>query len=260
MPISFIGAGTGRGGDSETTAPVKHASSAAGDLLLLFMVEARLAGLGSSAALPTDPGGSWIKQIQENNTLTVANGTVRITVWSVVDDGSIVVPFTDPGSTVNAYMLQVLTFRDVDTTTNHGLEVLGTPSQNAAATDLDIANGITTLTDGSMVIAYGGRQDNWGSNVALYNATSDIDTLGTVSGITFVEAFEANTSEGGDTGFVCNYGEKATAGSVAAATFTWATNTPASTESVGVYFALKPTGGGGGAPTVRMLGSTGVGT
>lgn len=111
------------------------------------------------------------------------------------------------------------------------------------------------------MVAIGGRNDNWGSNVANYNATTDINTLGTVSSVTFAEAFEANTSNDGDCGFVCDYGEKAAAGSVSTATFTWATNTPGvSTDSIGVYLAVKPAGGGGGAPAPKLLGSLGVGS
>jgi hypothetical protein len=245
VAITFVGRGTGQTGTTATTAPTVHASTVNGDVILYPFIEARVAGLG---AAPTDPGGIWTKQHQSINDLTVGAGTIRLTLYSAVYAGA-AIPFPTKGSTTPTHITNVFSFRDVDTTTNDGVEAVGTVSENAAATSI-ASGGVTTLTNGAMVVAFGQIADNWGTNVAGYNITTDINTLGTISGVTFAEAVEANTSDGADAGHVVNYGEKATAGAVSAGTFTWATNTPLSTQSLGLMVALKPTGGGGAATSL----------
>lgn len=111
--------GTGSADAGSGVTPVKHASTAVGDLLLFIMVEARGAGIGTgSEAAPS----GWAERVMHTHT----NNTVRLSVWSFEDDGN-AVPTATPGSSVNSTIANVITVQGGDYATAHGLEVIGTP-------------------------------------------------------------------------------------------------------------------------------------
>lgn len=224
MAISFIGAGTGAGGSgSAPAAAVKHASTASGDFLLGLFVD-------RNAATLTVPGGTT-----RVTGFPFANGaTLQIDMAWKIDDGTAFGAWTRSANL--AYITNIVTFRGVHATTP--FDVIGTPSANATATSIAIANGITTNVANTVVIGYGCRQDDWLGSGVGYVATTNTNLLTAEDGVTFIEAFEAATTSGSDLGICCDYGAKATAAAQTSNTFTFGT-APTSALSIGGFLAIQ---------------------
>lgn len=229
MAITRVGIGTGSAGSGTTpTSPGLPAGAQTGDLIVYPFID-------RGAATLTTPT-SWTRQ------LLAANGAaLQLAIYTRVYDGAFTVPAIVRSAQLG-WLTNTFALRGVDTTTNDGVEVVGTASANATSTtSIDIANGITTLTNGAWVIGFGARDNDWAGGGVAYTATTNVNTLGTVSGVVFGEEFEAATTAGSDMGLVVDDGEKTTAGAVAASSFTFVT-APATGLSIGVYLAVKPAG------------------
>ncbi len=242
MAVAFVGAGTGAAGAATPTAPTKHASSASGDLLVyLFAAKAN-----NTLTTPT----GWTERIN-----TTHGASFQFAVYTRIDNGD-AVPAIVRSANLTGWIAQVLTFSGADATTP--IDVVGTPSANSTSSvEIAIANGITTLVDGAMVLALGSFGNDWAGAAAGYNATTALNVAGAVSSVTFSESFEGSTLEGTDVSICADHGLKASAGAVAATTKVFGT-TPTTALSIGVYLSVKPATAVESTPTMGVATGSGI--
>ena len=235
MAVSFVAAGTTGAGTGAVT-PGMPAGATTGDLILLH-----IEGEGEDANADGSPtGGAW--------TLvgTVASATDGLTdrtrhtiYWAWYDAGlNRTVP--DAGN----HTLAVLTaWRGVDSTTP--FDVASVSSSSATNNTSVSITGLTTVTDGAMIVASSSAGDDttytsW-ANASLASIT---------------EAVDITTTSGSDGSIHVAYGIKTSFGAVSATTAT----SSASEEEANWCMALRPgndfltsgtiNGGGGLAATV----------
>lgn len=183
---TFVGANAGVSGNNASLSPTIHSSAAAGDLMLLF------ATIRNTAGAVVTPSG-WLE----------AEGDINTALFYKFHSGSESAPtvtFTG-GSAGDDTLAQIAVFRGFVPS----LDQLDASVSNASAQNIAIPATATPSRDGSLVIVFGYKQDDWTSVATLTSMT---------------EIGETTSTAGSDAGQVWDYWIQTTAAGTPAGPFT----------------------------------------
>jgi hypothetical protein len=145
--ITFINAGAQTASNASPQSPALPTNHAAGDLLLLFCIQA------SAAAITFTPPAGWTSIARNSN----ATRSMTIEVFAKIDNGSESAPSTACSSAAGGWATQIGCWRNVD----DGVisDATAVSSDSAAAATFQ-PTGITTGTPNAWVISYVGTKDD----------------------------------------------------------------------------------------------------
>jgi hypothetical protein len=235
--ISYVGAGTDSlvaGGTSNT--PGLPAGLQDGDLMVLVYGGV---SWSSTANAPGTPSGWTLKA-----STTASTPDSRLSwFYRRYQSGDSAPTLTYSGTSTDTHFAQIFAYRGA-LASGDPTDVLGTASENAAATDIGPISGVTTTASGGVVLVAGVREQDW-SSVATLSGDS----------LTWVElADRADFALGDNIGVVVDHALTPAPTTVTSKTFTV---TAGNTEvAIGQMWALLPATTGGDSDEVAADSAT----